>query len=353
MRSAAEFDLRAPDEGASETLRARMPDTPVDLLAAQHAVRDLLLALGFDPSDEGLVETPRRVATALAELVTPLPFKMTTFANTEGYDELVLAHAIPFHSVCQHHLLPFVGVAHVGYLPADRIVGLSKVARVVDHFARGLQVQERLTTQIADCLNEELKPKGVGVVLEAEHMCMSLRGVQKIGTKTVTSALLGTLRDDARARKEFLSLAGVQERNRMTRRATLLVSRRECFNAAHQLCDPDLSEDENRRLFGKCVNLHGHNYMLDVTVTGDTDRSTGYVMDLKRLSDLIGDAIIQHVDHRNLNTDVPWLAGRIPTAETLAVAFWERLEPYLPGGALRSVRVWETEKNWAEYRGGG
>jgi len=353
MRSAAEFDQRTPNEETGKTLGARMPETPVDLLATQRAVRDLLLALGFDPSDEGLVETPRRVATAFTELVTPLPFKMTTFANTDGYDELVLARAIPFHSVCQHHLLPFVGVAHVGYLPADRLVGLSKLARAVDHCARGLQVQERLTIQIANYLTERLKPKGVGVVLEAEHMCMSLRGVQKTGTKTVTSALLGTLRDDARAREEFFALAGVREKNRMPRHGTLLVRRRECFNAAHQLCDPDLSEDENRRLFGKCVNLHGHNYMLDVVVTGDADPLSGYVMDLKRLSDLICDAIIQHVDHCNLNTDVPWLAGRIPTAETLAVAFWERLEPHLADGTLRSVRVWETEKNWAEYRGGG
>ncbi len=353
MRSVAEFGRRARDADAGKALRVRMPDNPVDLLAAQRAVRDLLVALGFDPSDEGLVETPRRVATALTELVTPLPFTMTTFANTDGYDQLVLARAIPFHSVCQHHLLPFVGVAHVGYLPADRLVGLSKLARAVDYCARGLQVQERLTIQIATYLNERLTPRGVGVVLEAEHMCMSLRGVQKIGAKTVTSALLGTFRDDARAREEFLARAGVQEKTPMPRCGALRVSRRECFNAAHQLCDPDLSEDGNRRLFGKCVNLHGHNYMLDVVVTGDVDPSTGYVMDLKRLSDVICDAIIRDVDHRNLNTDVPWLAGRIPTAETLAVAFWERLEPHLSDGTLHSVRVWETEKNWAEYRGGG
>jgi GTP cyclohydrolase IA len=338
---------------AGKTLRVLTPQASVDLPAAQHAVRNLLLALGFDLSDEGLVETPRRVATALAELVTPLPFKMTTFANTERYDQLVLARAIPFHSLCQHHLLPIVGVAHVGYVPADRIVGLSKLARVVDHFARGLQVQERLTTQIANCLRDGLKAKGVGVVLEAEHMCMSLRGVQKPGTKTVTSTLLGTIRHNARAREEFLGLARVQGRHRVTPRATRLVSRRESFNAAHQLCDPDLSEEENRRVFGKCANLHGHNYMLEAVVTGAVDPSTGYVMDLKRLSDLVCREIIRHVDHRNLNTDVPWLAGLIPTAENLAAAFWDRLEPHLPGGALHSVRIWETEKNWAEYRGDG
>jgi GTP cyclohydrolase I len=353
MRWAAEFDLRGLDgEASTTTPRSRVLETAIDLAAAQHAVRDLLVALGFDPSDEGLVETPRRVATTLADLITPRSFTMTTFANTEGYDELVLARAIPFHSLCQHHLLPFVGVAHVGYLPGDRIVGLSKVARVVDHFARGLQVQERLTTQIATCLYDRLKPKGVGVVLEAEHQCMSLRGVQKPGTKTVTASLLGTIRHDARAREEFLTLTGIKAANSVTRSATVLVSRRESFNAAHQLRDPDLSEDENRLLFGKCTNVHGHNYMVDVIVGGDVDPSTGYVMDLKRLSDLICHEIIEHVDHRNLNTDVPWLAGRIPTAENLAAVFWGRLEPHLPSGTLRAVRVWETEKNWAEYRGG-
>lgn len=139
----------------------------------------------------------------------------------------------------------------------------------------------------------------------------------------------------------------------MTVVAKLVVARRESFNAAHQLCDPALSEEENRRLFGKCVNLHGHNYLLEVAVAGEIDPKTGYVIDLKRLSDLLCQEIIQHVDHRNLNTDVPWLAGRIPTAENLALAFWQRLEPKLPGDSLRSVKVWETDKNWAEYTGSG
>ena len=129
---------------------------------------------------------------------------------------------------------------------------------------------------------------------------------------------------------------------------TVLVGRRESFNAAHQLCDPDLSDDENRRLFGKCANLHGHNYILEVVVAGEVDRATGYVLDLKRLSDLITRRVIQDVDHRNLNTDVSWLKGCVPTAENLAQAFWERLRPELPDGLLRSVRVWETDKNWAE-----
>jgi GTP cyclohydrolase I len=206
MRAAADLDLELADEDRG--LRLLAADRAANLDAAKDAVKSLLLALGFDIADEGLRETPRRVAAALAELVTPLPFQMTTFANAEGYDELVLARGIPFHSLCQHHLLPFIGVAHIGYLPAERIVGLSKLGRTVDHFARSLQVQERLTTQIADCLQDALQPKGVGVVLEAEHLCMSLRGVQK-PAKTVTSAMLGAMRHDARARQEFLALTGI------------------------------------------------------------------------------------------------------------------------------------------------
>jgi GTP cyclohydrolase I len=136
-----------------------------------------------------------------------VPFRPTTFANDGGYDELVVAKSIPFHSLCEHHLLPFVGIAHVGYLPGERIIGLSKLARVVDLFARDLQVQERLTTEIAGWLDEHLQPKGVGVVLQAEHLCMSLRGVQKPGARTVTSALHGLVRDDPRTRQEFLTLA--------------------------------------------------------------------------------------------------------------------------------------------------
>ena len=148
------------------------------------------------------------MADAYTELLTPQPFRATTFPNDDGYDELIVARAIPFHSLCMHHLLPFRGVAHVGYLPSERIIGLSKLGRVVELFARDLQIQERLTTQIAGWLQRELEPKGVGVVLEAEHMCMSLRGVQKPGARTVTSALHGRLRDDQRTRQEFLSLTG-------------------------------------------------------------------------------------------------------------------------------------------------
>jgi 6-pyruvoyltetrahydropterin/6-carboxytetrahydropterin synthase len=129
---------------------------------------------------------------------------------------------------------------------------------------------------------------------------------------------------------------------------TVLVGRRESFNAAHRLCDPDLSDDENQRLFGKCVNLHGHNYTLEVVVAGEVDHATGYVFDLKTLSDVIRTHVISDVDHHNLNTDVPWLKGLIPTSENLAQAIWDRLCPELPAGLLRAVRVWETDKNWAE-----
>ena len=180
----------------------------VDLVAAQRAAADLLHALGVDLSDESVRDTPRRMARTYAELLTPAPFTPTTFPNDGGYDELVVATAIPFHSMCEHHLLPFVGVAYVGYLPGERIIGLSKLARVVDLFARDLQVQERLTTQVARWLDDHLRPKGVGVVLEAEHLCMSLRGVQKPGSRTVTSALHGLVRDDPRTRQEFLALTG-------------------------------------------------------------------------------------------------------------------------------------------------
>jgi GTP cyclohydrolase I len=183
--------------------------SPVDERAAERAVADLLVALGQELDDEHTAETPRRVAAAFRELLSPRPFTLTTFPNDEGYDELVVARDIPFHSLCQHHLLPFTGVAHVGYLPGDRVVGLSKLARVVELFARRLQLQERLTKQIADCLQQHLQPKGVGVVLEAEHLCMSLRGVQAHGALTTTSALQGLLRDDGRSRAEFFALTGV------------------------------------------------------------------------------------------------------------------------------------------------
>jgi GTP cyclohydrolase IA len=194
--------------GTRRQLQLVDPAPGVDLPRAERAVADLLVALGQDPSSAHLADTPRRVAASYAELLTPAPFTLTTFPNDEGYDQLVLARAIPFASLCQHHLLPFVGVAHVGYLPAGRILGLSKLARVVELFARRLQLQERLTTQVADWLQDQLAPKGVGVVLEAEHLCMTLRGVHAAGARTVTSALHGLLRSDQRSRQEFFALTG-------------------------------------------------------------------------------------------------------------------------------------------------
>ena len=187
-------------------LRA-LPDSGMDLDAAADAVSDLMRALGMDPNDPSLTRTPQRVARAYAELLSPREFGLTTFPNEEGYDELVVARDIPFTSICEHHLLPFVGTASVGYLPGGRILGLSKLARVVELFGRRPQVQERMTKQIATWLDQHLRPRGVGVVLRAEHTCMTLRGVQAKGASTVTSALLGSLRDDPRTRGEFLGFA--------------------------------------------------------------------------------------------------------------------------------------------------
>ena len=196
------------DEEPPGRLRA-VPDRPVvDVQAAAEAVGMLLRALGKDPASPHLADTPRRVAHSFAELLDAGQFDLTTFPNDEGYDQLVLVRNIPVQSLCEHHLLPFSGVAHVGYLPGDRILGLSKLARVLDLFARDLQVQERLTQQVADWLKENLAPRGVGVVIEAEHLCMSLRGVRATGARTTTSSLHGLLRDDARSRAEFLALTG-------------------------------------------------------------------------------------------------------------------------------------------------
>jgi len=190
----------------SRRLRVVHDREKVNLPAAERAVRDLLRALGRDPASPHLADTPRRVAESFTEMLTPREFDLTTFPNDEHYDELVLARNIPVHSLCEHHMLPFTGVAHVGYLPGERILGLSKLARVVELFARDLQVQERLTVQVANWLQENLAPKGVGVVIEAEHMCMSMRGVQASGSTTITSSVHGALREDARSRQEFFAL---------------------------------------------------------------------------------------------------------------------------------------------------
>ncbi|WP_255945816.1 GTP cyclohydrolase I FolE [Streptomyces odontomachi] len=209
------FDPQSGSEGPGSAAPVTAPlrvvhDTDgVDLVAAEAAAGRFLRALGISTDTESLRSTPGRMARAYAELFSPRPFDLTTFPNDEDYDELVLARSIPLRSVCEHHLLPFVGTAHVGYLPGRRILGLSKLARVVEHFACRPQVQERLTKQVADWLQTHLEPKGVGVVIEAEHTCMTLRGVRATGSSTLTSTLLGTLRDDARSRGEFLALTGI------------------------------------------------------------------------------------------------------------------------------------------------
>jgi GTP cyclohydrolase I len=182
------------------------PAPAIDLGAAEQAAADLLAALGLPIDDDAMLETPRRMAQAYAEMLSVPEFDLTTFANDEGYDELVLVRDIPVRSLCEHHMLPFAGVAHVGYLPGERILGLSKFARMVDFYARRAQTQERLTKQIADHLDRQLAPRGVGVVISAEHSCMSLRGARAAGTRTVTSTLLGRLREDPATRAEFLGL---------------------------------------------------------------------------------------------------------------------------------------------------
>jgi GTP cyclohydrolase IA len=181
----------------------------VDLDEAERAAAEFLTALGIDLDREERRATPARMARAYAELLAAQPFRLTTFPNDEGYDELVLARAIPFRTLCEHHMLLFSGVAHVGYLPGERILGLSKLARLVEHFAARPQTQERLTMQVAKCLDANLRARGVGVVLEAEHTCMTQRGIRALGATTVTSALLGTLRTDPRSRAEFFALARV------------------------------------------------------------------------------------------------------------------------------------------------
>ena len=181
----------------------------VDLKRMQAAVREILVALGEDPDREGLRDTPRRVAEMYAEIfsgmhVDPRRHLQTVF--TETYDELVVLRDIPFYSMCEHHLMPFEGKAHVAYLPEGRVVGLSKMARVVDEFARRPQLQERLTTQVADSMMECVAAKGVAVVMEATHTCMTCRGVKKQGSVMVTSAVRGRCRSDARTRAEVMSL---------------------------------------------------------------------------------------------------------------------------------------------------
>lgn len=212
-----EADLAAPallDTGFMATILPRdheMVTQPVDLEAAERAAAVFLTALGVDLDREQRRATPARMAHAYAELLETQPFHFTTFPNDEGYCDLVLARAIPFRTLCEDHMLLFAGVAHVGYLPRDRVIGLSNLARVVEHFAAQPQTQERLARQVAECLDENLHPSGVGVVLEAEHNCVTRRGLGAFGASTVTSAMLGSLHSDLRCRAEFFTLAGVHQ----------------------------------------------------------------------------------------------------------------------------------------------
>lgn len=180
---------------------------------AREAVRTLLRWAGDDPEREGLLDTPDRVVRAYRDWFggyeqDPVDFLARTFEEVEGYDEMIVLRDITFESHCEHHMAPIIGHAHVGYLPSNKVVGISKLARVVDAFARRFQVQEKLTAQIATCIQEVLKPKGVGVVIEAAHQCMTTRGVHKTGVSMVTSQMLGAFRDDARTRTEFLTNVG-------------------------------------------------------------------------------------------------------------------------------------------------
>ncbi len=178
------------------------------LHAAARAARDFLEALGVSCDSPSMHASPLRMAQAYAAMLSPRPFDATTFPNDAGYDELVLVRDIPLQSVCEHHLLPFTGVAHVAYLPGDTLLGLSKLARTVEHFARRPQVQERLTREVADWLEERVRPRGVGVLVEAEHSCMTLRGVRAVGSRTRTQAFTGVFREPGAARTELLAAMG-------------------------------------------------------------------------------------------------------------------------------------------------
>ncbi|HSG58136.1 MAG TPA: GTP cyclohydrolase I FolE [Woeseiaceae bacterium] len=180
---------------------------------AEEAIRTLLLWAGDDPQREGLLDTPKRVASAYEDWFKgykqdPVAYLKRTFEEVEGYDEMIVLRDIEFESHCEHHMAPIIGKCHVGYLPRNKVVGISKLARVVEAFARRLQVQEKMTAQIANCIQDVLNPKGVGVVIEAVHQCMTTRGIHKTDVSMVTSQMLGGFRKDARTRAEFLRMIG-------------------------------------------------------------------------------------------------------------------------------------------------
>jgi GTP cyclohydrolase I len=197
----------------AKTIRKKPKPRRPSRKQAEEAVERLLLWAGEDPRREGLVDTPKRVVDAYLDWFSgykddPVQFLQRTFQEVEGYDEMIVLRDISFESHCEHHIAPIIGVAHVGYLPNNKVVGISKLARVVETFARRFQVQEKMTAQIANCIQDFLKPKGVGVVIDATHQCMTTRGIHKSGVSMVTSRMLGTFRKDARTRAEFLRMIG-------------------------------------------------------------------------------------------------------------------------------------------------
>jgi GTP cyclohydrolase I len=209
MATARGVNVDQSESIAGDAIYRDLPPRDVDIPRIEKAVREILIAIGEDPDREGLLKTPNRVARAYGELMAGLhvdPKKHLKTVFTERYDEVVLLRGIEFHSMCEHHLLPFTGRAHVAYLPGGKVVGLSKLARLVEGFARRPQVQERLTTQIADALMDELQPTGAACVIEAVHTCMTIRGAKKHGSTMVTSALRGIFKDNPASRAEILSL---------------------------------------------------------------------------------------------------------------------------------------------------
>jgi len=208
--------VAATERPREDTLASKR--STVNQAAAEDAVRTLLRWAGEDPKREGLLETPKRVAEAYRDwfsgyTIDPREYLQRTFEEMAGYDEMVVLRDIEFESHCEHHMAPIIGRAHVGYLPTSKVVGISKLARVVDVFARRFQVQEKMTAEIARCINDVLKPRGVGVVIEAVHECMTTRGVHKRGVSMITSKMLVSFRSDARTRSEFLTFIDIRDRN--------------------------------------------------------------------------------------------------------------------------------------------